>query len=103
MWNEAVAKVKKDDQKLAEIVDELAFTDGEDAETLMTANDLTSFISRLEQEMTHVGINGKISDIFQKAVPIVDKFVVVGDVAVGCNPTPATLPWAAVRFILLVR
>lgn len=106
MWDAAIAKIKdsssQDDQKLAEIVNELVLTDGEDAETPMTTNDLAGFISKLEQEMNHEGIRGKITHIFQKVVPIVDKFAIVGDVAVSCNPSPAALPWAAVRFILLV-
>ncbi|CAH0026170.1 unnamed protein product [Clonostachys rhizophaga] len=104
LWQAAIGEIKdspsKDDQKLAEVVESL-IVDGEDAREPMTINDLAGFISRLEQEMRHEGIKGKISDIFQRAIPILNKFAIVGDVAVSCNPNPAALPWAAVRSILL--
>jgi hypothetical protein len=50
-------------------------------------------------------IRGKevvLSDIFDKIVRWVDHFKVAGDVAVQFNSGAASLPWAAVRFVLQV-
>lgn len=44
-----------------------------------------------------------LRDVFKKIAIWVQKFVEVGDVAVQCDPSHAALPWAAVRFILLVH
>ena len=41
-----------------------------------------------------------LSDVFAKITEWVKTFVAVGDVAVQYDPGHATLPWAAVRFIL---
>jgi hypothetical protein len=41
--------------------------------------------------------------VFDHAIGILTKFMVVGDVAVNFDPVHAALPWAAVRFVLLVR
>jgi hypothetical protein len=38
----------------------------------------------------------------EKTVSVLNKFVSVGDVAVSFDPVHAALPWAAVRFVLVV-
>lgn len=40
--------------------------------------------------------------LVDKTVIIVNKFIGVGDVAVSFDPVHAALPWAAVRFVLVV-
>ena len=44
----------------------------------------------------------KIRDIFAKITKWIEKFIEVGDVAVQYDPGHASLPWAAVRFVLKV-
>lgn len=41
--------------------------------------------------------------VFDHAIGLLNKFMIVGDVAVNFDPVHAALPWAAVRFVLLVR
>lgn len=43
-----------------------------------------------------------IRGFVEKTVSILNKFVAVGDVAVSFDPVHAALPWAAVRFVLVV-
>ncbi|KAF3922831.1 hypothetical protein ABW21_db0206744 [Orbilia brochopaga] len=43
-----------------------------------------------------------LRDIAEKAVQWVQKFVIVGDIAMQCDPIHSALPWAAVRFVLKV-
>ncbi|KAF5679160.1 vegetative incompatibility het-e-1 [Fusarium heterosporum] len=51
--------------------------------------------------MQRVGLKGKISELVSKVVLHLNRFAIVGDIAVSANPNPAALLWAAVRFILL--
>ncbi|KAM0196035.1 hypothetical protein ACHAPI_006052 [Fusarium lateritium] len=51
--------------------------------------------------MERVGLKGKMADMMGKVVPHLNRFAIVGDIAISSNPNPAALPWAAVRFILL--
>lgn len=43
-----------------------------------------------------------LRDLFKKIAVWIEKFVAVGDVAVASDPGHAALPWAAVRFLLIV-
>lgn len=43
-----------------------------------------------------------VRGLVDKTVNILNKFVGVGDVAVSFDPVHAALPWAAVRFVLVV-
>lgn len=43
-----------------------------------------------------------VQDIADKVVGWITKFMKVGDIAVQYDPVHAALPWAGVRFILLV-
>ncbi|KAM0541417.1 hypothetical protein ACHAPJ_013248 [Fusarium lateritium] len=89
-------KASKDGNKLAEVMD--AQENTQPANGLITSEEL---INRLEQEMKRAGLKGKMADTMDKVVPHLNRFAIVGDVAVSANPNPAALPWAAVRFILL--
>jgi len=44
-----------------------------------------------------------VQDTADRLVGWITKFKEVGDIAVQCDPVHAGLPWAGVRFILLVR
>ncbi|KAF4952428.1 hypothetical protein FSARC_12645 [Fusarium sarcochroum] len=98
LWAEAITKIKasKDGNKLAEVMD--AQENTQPGNDLITSDEL---IRRLEKEMKRVGLKGKMADTMDKVVPHLNRFAIVGDVAVSANPNPAALPWAAVRFTLL--
>lgn len=70
----------------------------EDAEITLPA-----LIKRLETEMKHFGTQKRLAEAMERIVPHLDRFAVVGDIPVSTNPNPAALPWAAVRFLLLVH
>ncbi len=44
-----------------------------------------------------------LRDLFSKIVVWVDRFKQVGDIAVQYDPAHAALPWAGVRFLLIVN
>ena len=53
-----------------------------------------------------ISLRGKkpisLDDMFSRIVIWVQKFIQIGDVAIQYDPGHATLPWAAVRFLLQV-
>ena len=53
--------------------------------------------------MKRVGLKGKLADMMEDIVPYLNRVMIVGDVTISANPNPAAFPWAAVRFLLLVR
>ena len=44
-----------------------------------------------------------LRDVFTKIAVWINKFMVVGDIAVQYDPGHAALPWALIRFLLKVR
>ncbi len=44
-----------------------------------------------------------LRDLFSKIVVWIDRFKQVGDIAVQYDPAHAALPWAGVRFLLIVN
>lgn len=60
----------------------------------------------LDSRWTYTRKDGKtviLRDVIEKIVRWVDTFKQVGDVAVQYDPAHASLPWAAIRFVLQVR
>ena len=57
--------------------------------------------NRLKLKWGDTEIN--VQDTADKLVGWITKFKEVGDIAVQYDPVHAALPWAGVRFILLVR
>jgi transketolase len=100
LWKEAIDNVQasKDGQKLSEVIRAQEQSSAEDAQ--ITLPDL---IKRLETEMKRFGTRKRLAEAMEKIVPHLNRFAVVGDIAVSTNPNPAALPWAAVRFLLLVH
>ncbi|CAJ0554550.1 Ff.00g130630.m01.CDS01 [Fusarium sp. VM40] len=98
LWDEAIQKMKNspDGEKLAEVIQVQQNTHSGDTDVT-----LMGLMSRLQNEMGRVGLKGKIADLMGKVVSHLNRFAIVGDIAVSTNPNPAALPWAAVRFILL--
>ncbi|KAF5534193.1 vegetatible incompatibility het-e-1 [Fusarium mexicanum] len=98
LWKEAIVAIKKskDGDKLAEtfqILDQASTKDSEQR--------LSVLISKLEAAMRRVGMKRKIAEAMETIIPHLNRFAIVGDIAVSTNPNPAALPWAAVRFLLL--
>ncbi|KAL6912558.1 hypothetical protein FSST1_010318 [Fusarium sambucinum] len=98
LWKEAMDKFEasQDGVNLSEVLKTQKKIDTANSEV-----ELVKIIKALEGEMKRVGIRGKIADTIGKVVPHLNRFAIVGDIAVSANPNPAALPWAAVRFVLL--
>ncbi|KAH7183682.1 uncharacterized protein B0J16DRAFT_308062 [Fusarium flagelliforme] len=98
LWLKAMTQVKasKDGQKLNEVLKTQQISHLEDGD--ITVTDL---FKSLQDEMKRVGLRGKLADMMEDIVPFLNRFAIVGDVAISANPNPAAFPWAAVRFLLL--
>lgn len=99
LWKEAILTIKesKDGNELAETFEILDQASTKDSEF-----SLSVLISKLEAAMKRVGMQKKLAEAMETIIPHLNRFAVVGDIAVSTNPNPAALPWAAVRFLLLV-
>jgi hypothetical protein len=94
----AQVKVSNDGLDLYELMQTQANSHPADGDIAVT--DL--FIT-LRDEMKRVGLRGKLADMMEHIVPYLNRVMIVGDVAISANPNPAAFPWAAARFLLLVR
>ncbi|KAF5599572.1 vegetatible incompatibility het-e-1 [Fusarium pseudoanthophilum] len=92
LWKDAIDTVQasKDGEKLSEVIRAQEQSSAEDAQ--ITLPDL---IKRLETEMKRFGTRKRLAEAMEKIVPHLNRFAVVGDIAVSTNPNPAALPWAA--------
>jgi len=100
LWLKAMTQVKasKDGQKLNEVLQTQRISNLENDQITVTV-----LFTSLQDEMKRVGLKGKLADMMEDIVPFLNRFAIVGDVAISANPNPAAFPWAAVRFLLLVR
>jgi len=57
---------------------------------------------KIEQEINSKQHDSETRCFVEKTVSVLNKFLSVGDVAVNFDPIHAALPWAAVRFVLVV-
>lgn len=104
MWEDAIAKVvnSNEDPKLVAIVKEL------NTASALSPNDTVSTIATmvkrdLEREVeSQRSAQGFVRESVEQTVSIINKFLAVGDVAASFDPVHAALPWAAVRFVLVV-
>ncbi|KAJ4244581.1 hypothetical protein NW762_014437 [Fusarium torreyae] len=98
LWVEAINEVKglEGGEKIEAILQTQESCYPKD--TLLT---LPGLITTLQEQMKRVGVRGKMADTMEKIIPHLNRFAIIGDIAVSANPNPAALPWAAVRFILL--
>ena len=103
LWTKAYQKLP-DDLKQQLIINNCAATD-----KLQTLQDLlvtavqakdTSMAKRLTLKLGDKVIN--VHEIAGRLVDWITKFKEIGDIAVQYDPAHAALPWAGVRFILLV-
>lgn len=90
-----------------------ATADGRPSSTKDLAKDISERMAQAIQDRKHgreqrewkVTVGHKeysARGMVDKTVNILNKFVAVGDVAVSFDPVHAALPWAAVRFVLVV-
>ncbi|KAF5593226.1 heterokaryon incompatibility protein het-E-1 [Fusarium subglutinans] len=92
LWKQAIdnAKASKDGEKLTEVLRVQEQASAEDAEIT-----LPTLIKRLEIEIKRFGTHKRLAEAMEKIIPHLNRFAVVGDIAVSTNPNPAALPWAA--------
>lgn len=100
LWKEAIDNIRasKDVEKLSEVTGVQEQASAEDAQMTLPA-----LIKRLENKMKGFGTPKRLGEAMEKIVPYLNRFALVGDIAVSTNPNLAALPWAAVRFLLLVH
>ncbi|KAF4419945.1 vegetatible incompatibility het-e-1 [Fusarium acutatum] len=98
LWKEAIVAIRKskDGDKLTETLQIL-----DQATTKDSEQSLSVLISKLEAVMKRVGMKKRMAEAMETIIPHLNRFAIVGDIAVSTNPNPAALPWAAVRFLLL--
>ena len=104
MWEDAISKIlnSNEDPKLVAVVNELRATNA------FSPNDTVSTIATvikqdLEREVqSQHAAQGFVKESIEQTVSMINKFLAVGDVAASFDPVHAALPWAAVRFVLVV-
>jgi hypothetical protein len=109
LWNKALSQLQdsgEDRHVIAnaeEIAKELASEVNVSDNGSCTAKSLVADIKKkMEEQIRSRQHDGDTSHFVGKTVSILNKFLAIGDVAVSFDPIHAALPWAAVRFILVV-
>jgi hypothetical protein len=109
LWGKAIRHLQesKKDRDIVSIVEGIAKSLADDninAEgTPSTAKSLAKDIKqKMQQEIESQQHDSETRRYVEKTVSVLNKFVAVGDVAVSFDPVHAALPWAAVRFVLVV-
>ena len=109
LWDKALRHLResKKDQDIVSIVEGVVKNPADDNATAegtpSTAKSLAMDIKRkMEQEIESQQHDSETRRFVEKTVSVLNKFVSVGDVAVSFDPVHAALPWAAVRFVLVV-
>ncbi|CAG9983043.1 unnamed protein product [Clonostachys byssicola] len=118
LWKQALKRIRAsevDPDVVAEVLKltEQA-TDGEYSSAINSAKDIQVWMERQLEDMkkkqktaawkisihrTSYSLDGFI----ERTVAVLNRFVAVGDVAVSFDPVHAALPWAAVRFVLVIQ
>ena len=101
MWEDAISKIlnSNEDSKLVAVVKELRTA------SVLSPNDTVSTIATMVKQDLEREVEsqqGFIRESVEKTVSIINKFLAVGDVAASFDPVHAALPWAVVRFVLVV-
>lgn len=109
LWDKALRHLQesKKDRDIVSIVEGVAKTPTDNNVTAegtpSTAKSLAKDIKqKMEQEIESQQHDSETCRFVEKTVSVLKKFVSVGDVAVNFDPVHAALPWAAVRFVLVV-
>jgi hypothetical protein len=109
LWDRALRQLRKSkaDRDIVAVIEEIAknpagnneITEGGPATVKGFAKDIKE---KLELQIKGQGENSDTNRFVQKTVSVLNRFISVGDVAVNFDPVHAALPWAAVRFVLVV-
>lgn len=109
LWDEALRHLQesKKDRDIVSIVegfaknlaDDNAIAEGTPSAAKSLAKDIKQ---KMEQEIESQQHDSETRRFVEKTVSVLNKFVSLGDVAVSFDPVHAALPWAAVRFVLVV-
>ncbi len=109
LWDKAVRHLQESnqDRSIVSIVKSFANTPTDDNGTptneLSTVKGLAKDIKeKMEQDINTKQHDTETRRFVNKTVSVLNKFILVGDVAVNFDPVHAALPWAAVRFVLVV-
>ena len=102
LWNKAVKLLNEDERQ------QLDFSQ---ADKLSALGDILKVVKHNHavsvQKQWQLKIGRKqpilLHDAFSRIANAIDKFKQVGDTLVQYDPTHAALPWAGVRFVLVVR
>jgi len=107
LWDKALRHLQesKKDRDIVSIVqgfaiaDDNATTKGTPSAAKSLAKDIKQ---KMEQEIKSQQHDSETRRFVEKTVSVLNKFVSVGDVVINFDPVHAALPWAAVRFVLVV-
>lgn len=109
LWDKALKHLQesKKDRDIVSIVQGVAKNLAEDNATAKgtpsAAKSLAKDIKqKMEQEIKSQQHDSETRRFVEKTVSVLNKFVSVGDVVINFDPVHAALPWAAVRFVLVV-
>lgn len=105
LWDEAIARIRssREHQGIVSAIDEqLMPAVRQDAAAYSGA--VSTLVKDIADNLTVKSQKPRSKQrwVFDHAIGLLNKFLVVGDVAVNFDPVHAALPWAAVRFVLLV-
>lgn len=109
LWDKALRHLQesKEDKGIVAIVERFAKTLAADNATPKFGHSRVKGLAKDIKERMEQEINSKQHDsetrcFVEKTVSVLNKFLSVGDVVVNFDPIHAALPWAAVRFVLVV-
>ena len=109
LWDRALRQLRKSkaDRDIVAVIEEIVknpagnneITEGGPGTVKGFAKDIKE---KMELQIKGQGENSDTNRFVQKTVSVLNRFISVGDVAVNFDPVHAALPWAAVRFVLVV-
>lgn len=104
IWDEALETTKssKEHAKIHTAIDnEIRPMIEHDGQTLSPTT-VANLVRDIGNQLRDRSQQSQPRRLLQEAVGLIDKFVSVGDIAVSSDPIHAALPWATVRFVLVV-
>jgi hypothetical protein len=109
LWDKALRHLQesKEDKGIVAIVERFAKSPAADNATPKCGHSRVKGLAedikeKMEQEINSRQHDSETRYFVEKTISVLNKFLSVGDVAVNFDPIHAALPWAAVRFVLVV-
>lgn len=109
LWDEALRQLQKSSEHkgIVAVVERFAKSPAADHANLeyrpSSVKGLAKDIKeKMEQEINSKQLDSETYRFVKRTVSVLNKFLTVGDVAVSFDPIHAALPWAALRFVLVV-